>query len=244
MVVVNNYLLVVNDIYNHDVQMINKYWGPIKEITDYVCNSIPEGSKVLELGPGNVPLSKATHFCGWLNSEKEKLSNYKIVDFSKDKFPYENKEFDFIYARHVLEDLDNPFNCMDEMSRIAKAGFIECPSPIAEICREVENWNVDQKIKWRGYNHHHNFVWNNGDKLNFLHKFPSVEYMKLNDETFIEKLLEKPINWNTYFMWKDKINYKRYNHPHDYHSPGSNEYYNLILESCDITVEFNKKILK
>lgn len=220
-----------------------KHWYPIKEIISYICKHIPDNSKVLELGPGVVPLPKATHFCGWDNSESKKIPNYKVVDFSKDKFPYEDKEFDFVYARHVLEDLNNPFHCMDEISRIGKTGFIECPSPVAEVCRDVENWLPTAKNKWRGYQHHHYFVWNDG-RLNFLHKFPSVEYMVLDDEDIIYKQLEKPINWNMYYIWKDKIDYKNYNHPSDYHSPGSVEYYDLILRGLNKTLEINKSFEK
>ena len=66
----------------------NKHYEPIKDVTNYVCKHIKDGAKVLELGPGEHPFPKATHFCGWSDQEKEKLNNYKVVDFSKDKFPY------------------------------------------------------------------------------------------------------------------------------------------------------------
>ena len=224
-----------------------KYWGPIEEVINFVNNKIPDNCKVLELGPGIKPFSKSTHFCGWLDLEKKALSNYKVIDFSKDKFPYEDKEFDFVYARHVLEDLYNPFHCMDEMSRIAKSGFIECPSPIAEVCRDVENYIGNPKDKWRGYQHHHNFVWNDG-VLNFLHKFPIIEFMKLENENDIYKKLEKPINWNTYYMWKDEIKYKNHTHPQDYHSPAHISYYELVMKGYNVTSEVNefleKEILK
>jgi hypothetical protein len=223
----------------------NKYYLPIQKITDYICKHIPEGAKVLELGPGAVPLPKATHFCGWSDKEKEKFDNYKVADFSTDKLPYDDKEFDFVYARHVLEDLYNPFNCMDEMSRVAKAGFIECPSPIAEVCKDVENWKdfVKDNLKLRGYQHHHYVVWNDG-KLNFLHKFPSIERMELIDENYTYKLLENPYNWNTYYTWKDKIQYKNYNHPKDYHSPVDMEYYNLIIKGFNTSIKVNESFEK
>ena len=227
------------------MKLKNKYWEPIKNITDYICKHIPNGCKVLELGPGAKPLAKATHFCGWSNQEKEKLNNYEVVDFSKDKFPYKDKEFDFIYARHVLEDLYNPFHCMDEMSRIGKAGFIECPSPIAEVCKDVENWKdfVKEEDKLRGYQHHPYFVWNDG-QLNFLHKFPTIEHLKLTNEEFTYQVLENPYNWNMYYIWKDKIEYKNYNHPQDYHSPGNMEYYELVLNGFNKTIEVNKSFEK
>jgi phosphoheptose isomerase len=43
----------------------NKYYEPIQKVTDYICKHIQDGSKVLELGPGEHPFPKATHFCGW-----------------------------------------------------------------------------------------------------------------------------------------------------------------------------------
>jgi len=222
-----------------------KYYYPIIELYDHLGKSITKDMKVLELGPGVLPFPHATHFCGWLDEEQKKLPNYKMVDFSKDKFPYEDKEFDFVYARHVLEDLYNPFNCMDEMSRIAKAGFIECPSPIAEMCKDVENWKNDKKdtLKWRGYQHHHYFVWNDG-QLNFLHKFPTVEYIGLSDEQMIYNALKHPVHWNSYYMWKDKIEYKNHEHPRDYHSPSDMEYANLIIKGIRNTLDNNISLFK
>ena len=222
-----------------------KYYQPIQKITDYICKHIPDGAKVLELGPGKQPLPKATHFCGWSDKEKEKFDNYKVADFSKDKLPYDDKEFDFVYARHVLEDLYNPFNCMDEMSRVAKAGFIECPSPIAEVCRDAENWKdfVKDNLKLRGYQHHHYIVWNDG-KLNFLHKFPIIERMELKDENYTYRSLENPYNWNIYYIWKDNIKYKNYTHPQDYDSPGSMEYFELIMKGFYNTIKVNDSFEK
>jgi len=225
-----------------------KYYTPIAEIYHFLGKFINKDMKVLELGPGVLPFPYATHFCGWLDSEKEKLSNYKVVDFSKDKFPYEDKEFDFVYARHVLEDLYNPFNCIEEMSRVAKAGFIECPSPLTEVCRESENWKDENfKFKWRGYNHHHYFVWNDG-QLNFLHKFPVVEHMKINEEDYILELLKDKYHWNTYYLWKDNIKYKHHEHPKDYFAPGNNEYAELVVKGINNSIinagNFKKKMLK
>jgi hypothetical protein len=227
------------------MKFFRKHYEPIKDITDYICKKIPEGAKVLELGPGEHPLPKATHFCGWSDKEKEKFDNYKVVDFSKDKFPYADKEFDFVYARHVLEDLYDPFNCMDEMSRIAKNGFIECPSPIAEVCRDAENWKdfVTDDLKLRGFLHHHYVVWNDG-RLNFLHKFPAIEHLQLTGEEDVYRLLENPYNWNMYYIWKDKIEYKNHSHPQDYHSPGSYEYANLIVKGFNATVKVNESFEK
>jgi hypothetical protein len=39
---------------------------------------------------------------------------------------------------HMLEDMYNPFPICAEMSRVAKAGYVETPSPVAELCRGVD----------------------------------------------------------------------------------------------------------
>lgn len=215
------------------------YWGPIVETYKYIGKHITKDMKVLELGPGVKPFPYATHFCGWSDSEREKLPNYKVVNFSKDRFPYEDKEFDFVYARHVLEDLYNPFHCMDEMSRIARCGYIECPSPIVEMHYDAESYTEKSTDKMRGYRHHYYFVWNNGP-LNFLHKFPCIEHIKLTDENFVRELLKNPINWNTYFIWKDKINYKNHEHPQDYDYPAGEGYMDLIIKSILTTQKVNE----
>jgi predicted SAM-dependent methyltransferase len=211
---------------------MEKYYGPITSTYDYLSKYIKPTDKVLELGPGDVPFPYATHFCGWSDKESEKLSNYKAADFSKGKLPYEDKEFDFIYCRHVLEDLYNPFNCMDEMSRIGKKGYIECPSPIIEMCYNAENYiDSNAKEKWRGYQHHHNFVWNDGI-LNFLHKYPIVEKVKF-EEKELYNLLKHPVIWNTYYLWKDKIEYRLYEHPKDYSKPSDNSYFDIIFKAME-----------
>jgi len=55
---------------------VNKHWAPIKQISSHLGNMITKDMKVLELGPSIII------------NESNKLPNYKIVDFSKDKFPY------------------------------------------------------------------------------------------------------------------------------------------------------------
>jgi hypothetical protein len=56
----------------------NKHYEPIKDITNYVCKHIQDGSKVLELGPGEHPFPKATYFCGWSIKKKKSLIIIKL----------------------------------------------------------------------------------------------------------------------------------------------------------------------
>jgi hypothetical protein len=152
-----------------------KYHGAIVEVLDHVKSLIKDGAKVLEIGPGHVPFSKATHFCGWTLEEKSKLQNYKVANVSVDVLPYSNKEFDFVYCRHVIEDLWNPSHCLNEISRVAKEGWIETPSPLCEMTKNVDG-SESVTTPWRGYAHHRYMVWNDNDVLKILPKFPMVDY--------------------------------------------------------------------
>jgi hypothetical protein len=81
-----------------------KYYGPNPKIMAHIEHICNDKTKVLELGPGLTPFSKATHFCGWdQGTQKIDSNQHTVCDFSIQKLPYADKEFDFIYCRHVLE---------------------------------------------------------------------------------------------------------------------------------------------
>jgi ubiquinone/menaquinone biosynthesis C-methylase UbiE len=167
-----------------------KYYGPNPKIIAHIEHICNDKTKVLELGPGLTPFSKATHFCGWdQGSQKIDSNQHTVCDFSIQKLPYADKEFDFIYCRHVLEDLYNPFLLVEEMSRVGKAGYIETPSPAAELCKNIDCG--DLYVPWRGYHHHNSFVWEHEGTLCFVKKFPIVEHIFKLDEEGVVKYLEE-----------------------------------------------------
>ena len=219
----------------------NKYHSPIKENLKYVESLVKEGAKVLEIGPGFEPFSKATDFCGWTMEEKGRLGNYKIADASSEMLPYKDKEFDFVYCRHVIEDLWNPVNCLKEISRIAKEGYIETPSALCEMSKDVDAGN---NIPYRGYNHHRYIVWNDSNVLNILPKFPIIEYMNFKDEE-LQKLLNNPFNWCTFYHFKDKVDYKLLNMGREQDFVMFDDsYVNLINKGITKSIECSQEQMK
>jgi hypothetical protein len=95
----------------------------------------------------------------------------------------------FVYCRHVLEDLYNPFLLLDEMSRVASSGYLETPSPLSEVCRGIDGG--DNNLPWRGYQHHHSFVWSYNDEVCFAHKYPAVEYFHGLEEEIVQKTIRR-----------------------------------------------------
>jgi len=180
-----------------------KFWHPRKEVLEYVQSKIPRHGKVLEVGSGRIPFERADIFVDMTASPNVPKELMIECNITKEPLPFADKSFDFVYCRHTLEDLHSPFFVLTEMSRVGKAGYIETPSPIAEMCRGIDAGSPN----WRGFNHHRWFVWNNGLGLSFVTKYPIIEHLHApgNDELLVRILKDNPRYWNTHYLWKSSI---------------------------------------
>ncbi len=208
------------------------HWGPITQVVDYVASLIPEGARVLEIGPGHAPFRRATHFVD--NVPRGDLP-ITMCDCASEPLPFPDKSFDFIYCRHVLEDMFNPFPLVKEMSRVGKAGYIETPSPIAELCRGVDGGAP----YYRGYHHHRFIVWMRDDVLHFVSKYPIVEYFDVPDELLAQRLRSGSDEWNTYGLWRDHIEFKHMQNGLEFEMVDG--YANLLADACTQSIAATAK---
>jgi len=201
------------------------FWEPDPRIIKALCDLIPQGAKVLEIGPGATPFPRAQV----LVDIKDFGKGLKTVncDCNTERLPFKDKEFDFIYARHVLEDMWNPFNLMKEASRVAKSGYFETPSPLCEFSRGVDAGET----QWRGYNHHFWLIWPHKGVLNFLGKFPLIEFVSGAEEDNLKLLRSGHRMWNTSFHWVGEAKFKHVQCPQDYHLP--HQYPGAILTAIE-----------
>lgn len=189
-----------------------KHWAPIPQVVDYVASLIPEGARVLEVGPGHMPFRRATHFVDYVQRGSLPIT---ICDVANDPLPFADKSFEFVYCRHVIEDMYNPFPLIREMSRVGKAGYIETPSPIAELCRGVDGGSPP----YRGYHHHRFIVWVQDGQLRLVSKYPMVEYLSFDDDGLTRDLRASPVYWNTVYLWRNVINLKHLQNDLDFDLP-------------------------
>lgn len=188
-----------------------KFWAPLPAVIDWVSACISSGARVLEIGPGLTRFPRATHFVDWAPGE-----NVVSCDLNRDDLPFADREFDFVYCRHVLEDLYDPFHVCEEMSRVARAGYVETPSPLAEVCRGIDGGSPP----WRGYQHHRYFVWDDAGVLHFMSKYPLIEHVAFGGEASMEAALRaQPMLWNTYFMWQGRIEWEHLQLDVDFRMP-------------------------
>ena len=188
------------------------YWPPndiINKMIEKYCKQLNHtqiDEKILEIGPGCVPFSLATNFIGC----NESVQNYIDIDIDKDIFPYKDNEFNFVYCRHVLEDIQNPDFALSEILRTCENGYIETPSPLIEITKNVDALELS-KI-YSGYIHHRYIVWCSIEKneIYFLPKYSCVldNILKIDEKNtnMIYTIINNyPVYWNNYFIFNKKI---------------------------------------
>ena len=61
------------------------------------------------------------------------------------QLPFENNSFDFVYASHVIEHIDNVSFFIQELQRISKQGYIELPSLLEDNIILSPNSSKDHK---------------------------------------------------------------------------------------------------
>ena len=203
-----------------------KFWQPDPKITDWlVSKRIAETDRVLEIGPGTVPFKRADAYVDFVDVEGlDKTKQFLKIDATTGKLPFADKSFDFIYCRHVLEDSWNPFLLCEEMSRVGKVGYLETPSPMAELGRGVDGTSPP----YRGYHHHRWLIWTANLELRIVTKYPIVEYLTFN-EAEIDEALKVGRYWNTHYLWEGRINYAHRQSPLDYSIPRD---YTLMLNDA------------
>jgi len=232
-----------NNDKHHTHQVINFYWSPIKEITNNIEHFCIKNNfkNILEIGPGNVPFSLSTKTIGY----NEMIKDYIELDIDIDRFPFENKFFDFVYSRHTLEDIQNPDFCMSEIIRVSNSGYIETPSPLIEVTKGVDA--SSKTLNYAGYIHHRYIVWSDIEKceIYFLPKYNSIidNFFEPNNDIKVNMfniINNYPVYWNNYFIWDNKtpkiimykngVNFGVKNHMiHDY--------INLLYKAIDISIK-------
>lgn len=143
-------------------------------------SSLPEEALVIDVGGGMAAFPRADWIIDALPYEEQgklldRARQHTDVRFTRDtwvqfdlcsrrRWPFEDNQFDFAVCSHVLEDVRDPIWVCSEISRIAKAGYVEVPSRALEQSTGVEHPRL------AGYYHHRWLVSVNDGQLEFRQK--------------------------------------------------------------------------
>lgn len=122
----------------------------------------------------------------------------------RDPYPFEDDEIDFVICSHTLEDIRDPIWVCREMSRIAKAGYIEVPSRLEEQSHGIRG-------DWTGWGHHRWLIDIDEGRIEFVFKpgvvhegdayrFPNWFYSQLTEEERVQTLW-----WQGGFEYEERI---------------------------------------
>lgn len=142
------------------------FWQAFNRV--YAEALMPEGTLVVDVGGGSDPhpgahiivdkfIEDNRHRMGqhdFLGSTKlvkvnpageEEVSTIRFTVVCGDimQLPFADKQVDFIIARHILEHVEDVQGAMAELSRVAKAGYIEMPTVSSEVLfpqGEIHRW--------------------------------------------------------------------------------------------------------
>ncbi|MFH1551655.1 MAG: methyltransferase domain-containing protein [bacterium] len=183
-----------------------------------VLSKIRPTDKVLDIGGWAKPFNRANYVLDYMpyktrgmaskrgkfGPDKEYFSKETWIVFdicSRKPFPFKDKEFDFIFCSHTLEDISDPIWVCSEINRIGKGGYIETPSRIIESHKNIGGkWNLNRYVA--GYSHHRWYVENFGNKLLFTFKNPLIHAIK---EFQVNNVNEPKI---MSFFWEDNFEYE------------------------------------
>jgi hypothetical protein len=120
---------------------------------------------------------------------------------SREPFPFADKSIDFLTCSHVLEDLRDPLWVCSEMVRVAKRGYLEVPSRLAESSRGIEPGIV-------GWSHHRWLVEMDGGDVVFRMKYHGIHghWRYSLPASFVRSLPpERHVQW---LFWDDRFDFR------------------------------------
>ena len=90
--------------------------------------------KVVDLGCGRNGSCEYANVFVDANNHSRYFMDKDFVqhDLNVYPYPFEDKEFDYCWASHILEHIKAPVMFVKEMSRISKSGYIEVPTPLID----------------------------------------------------------------------------------------------------------------
>jgi len=159
----------------------------------------------LEVGSGGNPHPMADVLLDKYIDDRHRLRAIKIdrpmILADASKMPFRDKSFDFIFAYHILEHVDEPSMFLLELQRVGKGGYIETPNALYErICpltvHRSEIFLINNKL----------YIFKK--KLPKSDDFISNLKILERDKYWSKLFYNNPQLFHCCYLWKGKIDYE------------------------------------
>src|SRR3954471_8447419 len=184
--------------------------------TTRLLDLLADDAVVLDVGGWAKPFARADWVLDLMPYETRGLYGYEQGDRTAERFsvdtwvvrdmcrrepwPFDDEQFDFAICSHTLEDIRDPIWVCHELQRVARAGYIECPSRAAE-----QTWGVHGQ--WVGWSHHRWLVDVVDGVLRFAFKSAVLQvrdhYPYRYEETLSEEERNVVLWWDGSFAYEE-----------------------------------------
>jgi len=155
-----------------------------------------EDWKILDIGCGYRANKNATVLADVLDLSKQ-YKDKKFIQIKDKILPFNDKEFDFVIASHVIEHVEDFEFFIKEIERISSRGYIELPSRLGD---NLVFENMSDHIWWFNYDDDKNVVIASR-RNQLLEPFLNVSMGKLFEDLFRESMVLE-------ISWENKIEYR------------------------------------
>jgi hypothetical protein len=184
-----------------------------------ILAGLGEDAVVLDVGGWNRPFGRADWVIdlmphstrgeshGWDSEDRFTEGTWVERDIcAREPWPFADQQFDFAVCSQTLEDIRDPVWVCEELSRVAKAGYIEVPSRLEE-----QTWGINGE--WVGWSHHHwlvDLAENEAHftlKPHFLHARPDLQLPLETLQGFAPEGRTATLFWRQELRAEDRIHY-------------------------------------
>lgn len=113
---------------------------------------VTAGALVLEVGSGGNPYARANVLLDAYEVTRERhwaplVADRPTVLGLVENLPFRDGAFDFVIASHVLEHSSDPERFLNELQRVAKAGYIEVPDAFMERVNPYRDHKLEITVR-------------------------------------------------------------------------------------------------
>jgi glycosyltransferase involved in cell wall biosynthesis len=177
---------------------------------------INDGDSVLDVGGWWKPLNRADHVVDLLpyesragggkigpGPERYSADTWHQFDICKTPWPFPDKAFDFVYCGQTLEDIRDPIAVCEELSRVAKRGYVEVPSVWIECTYDIDVGPLTPR--YPGYEKHRWLVLEEESELLFVPKQVWLSLVEFIPRKESNRWRRDQRIWTTAVHWEGSI---------------------------------------